>query len=146
MAIESVFSRRGLVVGMAGAAVAGTVAVQKSGGAEAFARLLRPHGQGRPGAWLAKATSDDWALQIGSTFTAHSGHVLKLIDVQRFPQKGTRPKGLRDRAFVARFDVVKGGKMPGNTVYRVNHKRGPFNLFLDAENPTRVRRMTAVFN
>lgn len=146
MAIESLVSRRTVVLGLAGTAAAGTVAVQKAGTVEAFAALLNPVGAGQSAAWLAKATSADWAAQIGSKFTTQTGHVLKLIDVKNFPQSGRRPAGLRDRAFVARFAVVKGGPLPGDTTYRVNHKQGPFDLFLDPVNPASPLRMKAVFN
>ena len=146
MAIESLLSRRNVVLGLAGTAAVGTVAVQKSGGADAFAKLLSPGEGGRTGVWLAKAASADWVLQVGSTFTAHTGHVLKLVNVQGFPKSGKLPAGVRDRAFVARFDILKGGKMPGDKIYRVNHKQGAFDLFLTTGDPSKPLRMKAVFS
>jgi hypothetical protein len=144
MAIESLLSRRNVVLGLAGTAAAGTVAVQKTGGADALASLLRPAEEGNGSVLLAKATAADWALQIGTIFTAHTGHILKLVDVQNFP-KSARPKGMRNRAFVARFDIVKGGKMAGDKIYRVNHQQGAFDLFLSGANPAKPKRMKAVF-
>jgi hypothetical protein len=146
MAIESLLSRRNVVIGLAGSAAAGTVAVQQSGGAKAFAELLRPSGKGSSNAWLAKATWADWETQIGANFTANTGQVLKLIDIQRFPADAKRPKNLRDRAFVARFDIVRGGQMAPDTIYRVNHRRGAFDIFLSKGDPEKPRRMLAVFN
>lgn len=146
MAIESLLSRRNVVLGLAGTAAAGTVAVQKTGGADALARLLRPE-KGGSNRWLAKGLAADWVLQIGSNFTAHSGHILKLVDVQSFPDKNVdHPTGTRPRAFVARFDVVKGGKMASDKIYRVNHKQGPFDLFLTSGDPSKPLRMKAVFS
>ena len=106
----SLVNRRNILLGLAGGAVAaGGIAVQQTGGAGTFAELLRPTGLGRRGAFLATATKDDWALQVGTFFTAHTGHVLKLVDVQAFPQHGARPSGLRPRAFISRFQITSGG-------------------------------------
>jgi hypothetical protein len=145
MALDSRLSRRGMVVGLAGTAAAGTVAVQQSTGVKAFRELLRPTDKAI-GGLLAKGTSGDWALEVGSHFTVHTGHVLKLIDVQRYPKKDRRPRNIRSRGFVARFDVVKGGVLPANTIYRVNHRSGAFDIFLTAGKPNRPLRMFAEFN
>jgi hypothetical protein len=144
----SLVNRRNILLGLAGGAVAaGGVAVQRTGGAGAFAELLRPTGVGRRGAFLATANKDDWALQVGTLFTASTGHVLKLVDVQGFREKNRRPAGLRNQAFVARFDIASGGQLPGWQLLTVSHKEGgTFDILLNGANPARPLRMLAVFN
>ena len=145
---KSLVSRRNVMLGLVGtAAVAGTVGTvttTDSSSADAFARLLEPVGLGKRGVSLASATVDDWRAQVGSYFTAHTGHVLKLADVQLFPESD-RPKGMREDAFVARFDVAKGGEMPGSVIYRMSHPEGgTFDMFATS-NPLKQLRMLAVF-
>lgn len=144
----SFVNRRNILLGLAGGAVAaGGIAVQQSGGAGSFAELLRPSGQGRRGVFLATAEKDDWALQVGTFFTASTGHVLKLVDVQGFAERGKRSAGLRNQAFVSRFDVVAGEPLPGQQLLNVSHKEGgTFAILMDAANLARPLRMTAVFN
>lgn len=147
--ILDLFSRRNILLGLGGATAAtvGTVAGTSSGGAELFAQLLRPGGRGRRGVALRNAERDDWSVQVGSLFRAETGHVLKLADVQGFPERSARPKQLRDSAFVARFDITSGGPLPGDLMYRVRHgEGGEFNLFLAAGDPAKPLRMLAVFN
>lgn len=144
----SLVNRRNILLGLAGGAVAaGGIAVQQTGSAGAFADLLRPAGLGQRGVFLATANKDDWALQVGTFFTAHTGHVLKLVDVQGFRDRGRRPAGLRLQAFISRFDITKGEPLPGQQLLTVSHKEGgTFDIFMDAANAARPLRMTAVFN
>jgi hypothetical protein len=144
----SLFSRRNLVFGLVGTAAIGTVAAtQRITGSDLFARLLRPIGLGQRGVPLATANYDDWAVQVGSLFTAHTGQVLKLADVQRFPERGRRPAGLRTRAFVARFDVIRGGALPDSSIARFNHPEGGvLDLLMSSGDPAKPLRMLAVLN
>jgi hypothetical protein len=144
----SLVNRRNILLGLAGGAVAaGGIAVQQTGGAGTFAELLRPGGQGRRGVFLATANKDDWALQVGTFFTASTGHVLKLVDVQGFAERNRRPAGLRNQGFISRFDITSGGALPGQQLLTVSHKEGgTFGIFLDAANLARPLRMAAVFN
>jgi len=104
-------------------------------------------GLGRRNVKLNTATSADWSLQKGTLFTAQTGHVLKLVDVQIFTEKSPRPPGLRDKAFIARFDIVRGGTLDGNRTYRFAHSEGgTFDMFLAARNPANPLRMNAIFN
>ena len=137
-----------MLLGVAGTAtVGGIAAAQRFTSAETFAEILRPVQLGRRGVPLGVAEADDWALQVGSTFTAHTGHLLKLVDVQRFREDKGRPAGLRSRAFVSRFDVIEGGAMPGADIYRVNHPEGGvFDVLLTGGIPGTPLRMLAVFN
>lgn len=144
----SLVSRRNMLLGLAGGAVAaGGITVQQTGiASEGFAELLRPVGLGRRGVNLATASKDDWALQVGTFFTAQTGHVLELADVQGFRERGKRPPGLRAEAFVARFDVARGGALPDAQLLTVNHTEGgTFDMFLTAGDPSKPLRMLAVF-
>ena len=144
----SLVNRRNILLGLAGGAVAaGGIAVQQTGGAGSFAELLRSATPGQRGVFLATANKEDWALQIGTLFTASTGHVLKLVDVQGFAEHGRRPAGLRRQAFVARFDIASGGALPGSQLLNVSHKEGgTFGMFMGGANPARPLRMLAVFN
>jgi hypothetical protein len=148
MDIQDLWSRRNILVGLtAGGATAGAVGVSQFTSASQFAALIRPVENGRRGAKLGTATSGDWALQVGSPFTAETGHVLTLVDVQVFGDNTPRPRNLRDKAFVARFDVKSGGPMQGDRTYRFNHREGGvFEMFLSSVNPNRPERMLAIFN
>ena len=144
----SLVSRRNILLGLAGgAAVAGGITMQQTGSASQLAELLNPTGFGHRGVALATAEKGDWALQIGSFFTAQTGHVLKLVKVTGFPQRGARPAGLRAAAFVAAFDITSGGPLPGDQLLKVNHNEGgAFDIFMSGGNPVRPLRMLAVFD
>jgi hypothetical protein len=146
---KSLVSRRNMLLGLAGGAVAaGGITVQQTGmGSEDFAELLRPVGLGRRGVNLATASKDDWALHVGTFFTAQNGQVLKLVDVKGFRERAKRPSGLRPQAFLARFDVASGAAMPGDQIYRVSHAEGgEFDIFLVAPgDPSAPQRMLATF-
>ncbi|HEY6815927.1 MAG TPA: hypothetical protein VI168_10345 [Croceibacterium sp.] len=149
MAVQaSLMSRRNILLGLAGgAAVAGGVTVQQTGGVGDFADRLRPAALGRRGVNLANGTKADWALQVGTFFTAQTGHVLKLTSVQAFPERGRRPAVLRPGSFVARFDITSGGALQAAQFLRVNHAEGgAFDMFLTGGNVARPLRMLAVFN
>jgi len=145
---KSLVSRRNMLLGLAGGAVAaGGITVQQTGiGSESFAELLRPVGLGRRGVNLATASKDDWALHVGTFFTAQNGHVLKLVDVQGFRERTKRPAGHRAQAFVARFDIASDGARPGEGIHRVNHAEGgEFDIFLAPGHPSAPLRMLATF-
>lgn len=144
----SLVNRRNILLGIAGGAVTVSgLAVQQSGGAEAFAELLRrPVGLGRSGVFLATASRDDWAIQVGTQFTASTGHVLKLVAVQGFPVHGPRPAGSRSQAFSAKFDVTSGGPLAEAQILTVSHEEGgTFDIFMTGGNPAKPLRMLAIF-
>jgi len=146
--VRSHLSRRNMLIGLAGgaAATAGTVATNGFSESASFANLLRPAGIGHNGAPLPYGEYGDWKSQVGSSFKTHSGHVLKLADVQAFREQGTRPAELRDRAFVARFDITEGGALVDD-LYGVAHAEGGvFDMFLSSAGPDMPLRMLAVFN
>ncbi len=143
---QAIFSRRNMLIGVVGgaAATAGAVATRGFSDSASFANLFRPAG-GQRGTALAMASSADWEAHVGSFFTANTGHVLKLVDVQPFAQRQARPAGLREDAFVARFDVAKGGVLPGSQIYRFSHTEGgDVDLFMTGADPRKPLRMLAV--
>ena len=144
--IFSLFSRRNLLVGLFGttaAAAAGGVMHFRS--PEEFSRVMRPRGRGRRRVPLGTAAHKDWAAQVGTLFTAQTGQVLELTDVQGFQEKNERPEGLRDSAFVTRFEIKRGGPLQGDRIYRFAHaKGGTFEIMLaTGSDPLRV---SAIFN
>jgi hypothetical protein len=144
MDILSLLSRRNLLFGLAGTAVAAGGAMRFRS-AEEFSLLVRPRGRGRRRVPLHTAAKDDWAAQVGTVFTAETGHLLKLTDVQGFAEKSERPEGLRESAFVARFEIERGGPLPGDRIMRFAHAEGgTFDMLLSSS--SEPLRMAAIFN
>lgn len=142
--IMSLLSRRGILLGLGGTAVAAGGAMRFTS-ADEISKLLKPRGRGRRRVQLSTAARDDWAVQVGTLFTAETGHVLKLTDVQSFSEKSERPKKLRESAFVANFAIEKGGPLSDAPIYRIAHPEGgTFAIRLSAGSDP--LRMHAVFN
>ena len=146
MDILGLFSRRNMLLGMGGAAVATAASAQASGGAGSFPQLLGPAGQGKSGGPLDAAAYDAWSAQVGSRFRAHTGHVLKLVDVQAYSSAGSRPRGVRNQGFVARFDVSRGAALPEGRYYVAPPSGSPFEILLTKGGPDKPLRMLADFN
>jgi len=136
MDILGLFSRRNMLLGLGGAAATGAF-VMASGPAWAGGKTDVP---------LNTAAYDDWSAQVNSNFTAHTGQVLKLVEVQAYPVSGTRPSEVRTQGFVARFDITRGAAMAEGR-YLVAHPRGgTFEIFLTKGGPDKPLRMLADFN
>lgn len=127
------YSRRAVVIGLAGAAATtGGVSQSLFMSADDIEGKLRPIGRGRHNVHLASATYDDWAIQKGSFFTLDTGDVVKLVDVQAFPDYPGRPNNLRPGAFLNTFEVQQGARPTVERIYRLAHKEGgEFDLFLN---------------
>lgn len=98
---------------------------------------------------LANAGYDEWAAQVGSTFTIGGSTSLRLTGVRALPSAGARPASLsRTEAFVAVFDPMGGRTLAGDLIYTATHPEyGPMPLFLSAAgDPRTPARMLAVFN
>jgi len=136
--ILSHFSRRNMLVGLAGgaAAIAGTIGSTGS----AFAKVLRPRN-----AALKAAGFDAWSAEVGSHFTVQSGQVLKLVEVRSFDHNGSKPHHVRKQAFLASFETPHADSLP-EAIYRVAHPSGgTFEIFLSKTGPDQPARMLAVF-
>jgi hypothetical protein len=143
MDILSLFSRRHMLLGLGGAAVAGTANARGLGNAGLFAQSLRTVGAGT----LGTAGYADWLAQVGSNFTAASGQVLKLASVQAYGSAGSRPAGVRPTGFVARFDIIRGGALPeGSHLVAHGQRGGTFEIFLTKEGASKPLGMRADFN
>lgn len=98
---------------------------------------------------LANASYEEWMDLVGATFAVGGGTSLRLVGVEPFAARGTRPIALaRGSAFVAHFDAPNGQTMAGDLIYLATHPQyGPLQIFLSASTDPRMpRRMTAVFN
>ena len=142
---RAVLTRRNLLIASGGA-----VAVLGAGVAPAFAATnpgSEPRGRDRVGTSpLASAGHDQWAAEVGSTFGIAGAQGLALTEVRPLDSSGPRPAGGRDRAFVAKFDVV-GGRIAGDGIHTVSHPRhGPFQIFLTGAGDGGLGRVHAVFN
>jgi len=140
-------SRRNILVGAAGAAVCAIVATPllRPVVGERTRRLLAGNPVTRRFLSLADAGQAEWAAQVGSVFTASGGHMLRLAGVQPLLSRGERPAGLRDRAFLAVFDVAGGASLAGDVIYTLTHPQyGATQVFLSLSGTP--GRMQAVFN
>lgn len=132
-------SRRTMIVGLAGTTTLGACSGDPIGGqgVGGSASASAPP--------LSTADADKWEAAAGSLFDA-GGYVLRLAGIERIEQAGRRPGELRQQAFVALFDIVRGGFMPGELIYRISHATIPaFNIFLSSSAST-PSRMHAFFN
>lgn len=94
---------------------------------------------------LATAEAETWMAAAGSTFRA-GAYTMQLAGIELMGAAGSRPAELRQQTFIAAFEIISGGFMPGDLVYTVSSARIPaFDIFLtaDAGNPGRMR---ALFN
>ncbi len=133
----------GAATGFVGlAAIAATTASGVDPVTRAMRRLLE--GRRRP-ASLANADILDWVAETGTLFTA-AGYRLRLAGVRAL-KTGPRPPELRQRPFIAVFDVVGRSPLPGDLIYEVSHARYPaFDLYLtNAPTRTRPLRLHALF-
>ena len=148
---DGALTRRKMML-ITGGAVAGAGALIAAPFREEIAATVRqvvtssPVGRGLVS--LANAGYDEWAAQVGSIFTLGDGTRLTLAGVRAFPSAGVRPRGGRDRAFVAQFDAGNGNSPAPDLIHTANHAQyGPLPLFLSATgDPRTTGRMLAVFN
>lgn len=95
---------------------------------------------------LATSEMDRWSKMVGSDFTSGAFR-LRLQGVRALNSTGDRPPELRDGAFLAVFEVISGGYMPGDLIYRMTTRNQVLDVFLaNAFSPEYPRNMHAVFN
>ena len=140
-------SRRNILFGIAGIAVAGIVATSRllPSAEHGTRRLLAGNRFTRRFLSLADAGQAEWSAQAGSVLSLDGGYRLRLAGTRALPSGGARPPGTRDRAFLAVFELLDGASLPADLIYSARHPQyGPLPLFLSAtDNPA---RMLAVFN
>lgn len=93
---------------------------------------------------LATATQEQWAAQVGQVFEV-AGQTMRLAGVRALPSLGARPASVRQRGFLAVFDLAGGSALASDLIYDLSHRvHGQLSLFLTAtDSPS---RMHAVFN
>jgi hypothetical protein len=136
--VQSHVSRRKVMIGMAGGAAA--AAVTLTGAARAQS------GGGKNAVPLVSAGYSTWAGQVGTNFTAHTGHVLKLVQVQAYGSSGSVPAGVRNPGFLARFDITRGSALAAGRYLVAHPTGGTFEIYLSKSGPTYPMRMLADFN
>ena len=142
-------SRRNLLAGAGAAALLAGAAwmylspSQPGGTAEPRATPAQ-RAQGRA---LATSEMNGWQTIVGTEFET-AGFRLKLVGVQPLPSVGARPADVtRHRAFVAVFEILSGGTMPGDLIYTMRSERQVLDVFLtNASTREFPNRMHAVFN
>lgn len=144
---QPLMSRRNAVAALAvGGVASGAIAATQlgfTGGAFAAASPLSFWD--RPTVDLATAGSSDWLAKVGSTFTLTSerGNLnVKLAKVTAFPAVGSRPRGLRDRAFALAFESIGGALPDGDRIYTLTHAGGTLKTYFSDVD----KLLIAVFN
>lgn len=130
-------SRRTVIVGMGATALAGCGGGSPSGSGLSLTAQTGPV--------LATAEADVWTAAAGSVFQT-PGFTMQLVGIELLSVVGERPDDLRHQPFIAAFDVLSGGAMPGDLVYTIRHATIPtFDIYL-TNHSTNTRRMFALFN
>ena len=138
-------SRRLVVAGLC---ASGAYAAVKTVGALQPA-ASRPLGVGRQRALALKSGGmDAWTRMRGHEFHV-LGFRLKLLGTRPLMSQGVRPPEVARRsAFLAVFEVLAGGEMPGDLIYTLTTRGvAPFDMFLSSGASAQFpNRMHAVFN
>ncbi|NBB24502.1 hypothetical protein GVM20_05145 [Porphyrobacter sp. SLTP] len=141
-------SRRTIVVGLGGAAVATgsvTTSIFSFLSVGDIRNKLNPTVRGRRNVALGRALFEDWSIQKGSFFTLDSGQVVELVDVKLFPNKEGRTSDLRPAAFVTTFEVRRGAPLAEERIYALAHSEGgEFPLLLNIDKGGAGKRISAV--
>ena len=95
---------------------------------------------------LETADHTAWAAEVGKTLSVEGGPTLRIASVETFVGYGATAGLIRSRAFLVNLQATTTGRIVGNTLYRVTHKRyGTFNLYL-VTSPQHPTFAQAVFN
>lgn len=145
---EKHLSRRNLIAGFAAVGAFAAVAMAAKSGRIARSSSLRgttTGGRSRP-ASLATAEIEHWMAEVGSEFDiVHTR--MRLSGVRALPADGERPAELRQRPFIAVFDLPQGEALPGNLLYNIVNRHYPaFDIYLAEPGDQSLHRMLAIFN
>ncbi|HEY0326088.1 MAG TPA: hypothetical protein VGC46_08955 [Allosphingosinicella sp.] len=87
-----------------------------------------------------------WAAEVGKTLAVEGGPTLRIASVETFVGYGETEGLIRSRAFLVNLQATTTGRIVGNTIHRVTHKRyGTFSLYL-LTSPLHPTFAQAVFN
>ncbi len=148
---EKGLSRRRMML-IAGGAVAGASALVaapfRRNIKQVARRVLVSTNLGRSLTSLANATYDEWANEVGATFTLGGNTSLTLVGVRALASSGASPDSVRQQAFAAFFDPAGSQSVAPNLIYTVYHSSyGAMLLYLGGiSDPRTPRRMVAVFS
>jgi hypothetical protein len=139
-------NRRYVVAGMCASGLLGAFSFAAVRTQQQLAKGQQPAGQTQTQS-LATSEMDRWSRMVGDEFTG-GGFRLKLKGVQALNSKGDRPPEVtRDAAFLAVFEVLSGGFMPGDLIYRMSTRNQALDVFLgNASTRAFPNQMHAVFN
>lgn len=99
-----------------------------------------------PYASLERADHTVWTAEVGKTLVVENGPTLRIASVETFVGYGATQGLIRSRAFLVNLQATTTGRIVGDTLYRVTHKRyGTFNLYL-VSSPLSPTFAQAVFN
>ena len=140
-------SRRHVVAGIGASGLIGAFSFAAVKTQQQLEKELKTTGQTTQPSTLATSEKDRWSRMVGDEFTG-GGFRLKLMGIQALNSKGERPPEVtRDAAFLAVFEVISGGYMPGDLIYRMSTRNQVLDIFLaNAFTPEFPRNMHAVFN
>lgn len=144
---HSIVSRRMLLGTLAGGATAATAlaATRASDGGTITQTFTNAFTS--PFFSLSTADHTAWTAEIGKSLQVENGPSLLITGVETFASYGTTDEDLiRPRAFLVNMNVTGRGRLTGNTIQRVTHKRyGSFDLYL-ITTPALPTFAQAVFN
>ncbi len=148
---EKGLSRRSMML-LAGGAFAGASALMaapyRRSIKQVARRVVASTSLGRSFLSLANANYDEWANEVGATFSLGGRTNMELVGVRPLPTSGARPDNVRAQGFAAFFEPSGGQSVAPNLMYTVYHSSyGAMLLFLGGSaDPATPRRMVAVFN
>lgn len=111
-------------------------------------QALATTGVGRGFLSLADGSYDEWAGEVGATFSLGGSTSIRLIGIRPLNSGGPRPQGVRAQAFAAFFEPLGGQTITPDLIYTANHPTyGPMPIHLaSAASPRTPGHMVAIFS
>lgn len=111
-------------------------------------QALASTGVGRGFLSLAQGSYDEWAGEVGATFSLGGSTSIRLVGVRALNSGGARPQGVRAQAFAAFFEPQGGQTIAPDLIYTANHPTyGPMPIHLASAAGSRTPgQMVAVFS
>lgn len=110
-------------------------------------QALASTGVGRGILSLAEGSYDEWAGEVGATFSLGGRTSIRLVGIRPLNSGGARPQGVRSQSFAAFFEPVGGQSIAPDLIYTAVHPAyGPLPIHLAAAGDARAPgQMVAVF-
>jgi hypothetical protein len=144
----SFLSRRTLLGGVAAAGTLAAIVMVDNGGIVGRPGALTGSVfGGRAESALARAEASEWLAVVGTNFRIAAGLSARLVGVEPMASAGARPRGLRQRAFKAVFELPAFTALPGNLVYTLSSSaHGALDLYLSEGSGRFANRLYAILN